>query len=840
MTQLVRLFHRFADEHARLSLAGFPLRNRSGRTLGQITAVRMRRCRYEVEGSAPDADLTLICAATRAEIRGDRGTRSDDGDFALDLPLGRRTPILVVKVDGERHAIALPRINAARMALARTAVLPRFCVTVVRLLPDVVKWHRMQDLDARERIKRRLGFSQNAARMVLDPEFLEDTKPVAAPPQIRRPVTIVLPVFNAFDLLGTVLDRVKRHTDLPWRIVVIDDGSTDARVRPFLRDWIETVNDAVPGQAELIVHDENRGFVVAANAGLERARAFGEDVIVLNSDCLVPAAWASRLVAPLRRNRKIATVTPMSNDAELLSVPVMAAPGPLADGAVDRIDAAAQMQNPRPSLVPLPTGVGFCMAINHDFLRHEPLFDTAFGRGYGEEVDWCQKIRRRGGYHCCQSGLFVEHRGAASFGKGEKALRVLDGDRILASRYPALSREVHGFVRDDPLLTERLALACAWIGAHAAMHAPVILAHSMGGGAEAMVKARVARTIAQGEGAIVLRVGGEQRWQIEAHCPQGVTRGATGDFAMVEKMLESVPRRHVIYACGVGDPWAHELPKYLQWLRHRHADLLEFEFHDYFPISPSQTLLGSGDVYSGLPLPGTLDAAHRFRPRAKNPLALSEWQRLWGAAVASSDRITVFSEYSRDLVRKAYPRAADRIVLDPHPLTALPPLLRRPAADAPPVIGVLGHIRRHKGAALLRSLSGHLARGGQARLVVLGTVDPQFRLARGARITGNYRPGDVAHLARQHRVTCWLVPSIWPETFSFVTHEALATGLPVFGFDLGAQGEALRAAPNGHVAPFRPGEELENLLELLESEGAIHRPGAAPVRRRLPALISQA
>ncbi len=48
------------------------------------------------------------------------------------------------------------------------------------------------------------------------------------------------------------------------------------------------------------------------------------------------------------------------------------------------------------------------------------------------------------------------------------------------------------------------------------------------------------------------------------------------------------------------------------------------------------------------------------------------------------------------------------------------------------------------------------------------------------------------------------MPSIWPETFSFVTHEMLATGLPVFGFDIGAQGEALRRAPNGVAIPFDP------------------------------------
>lgn len=39
---------------------------------------------------------------------------------------------------------------------------------------------------------------------------------------------------------------------------------------------------------------------------------------------------------------------------------------------------------------------------------------------------------------------------------------------------------------------------------------------------------------------------------------------------------------------------------------------------------------------------------------------------------------------------------------------------------------------------------------------------------------------------------------------SFTTHEMLATGLPVMAFDLGAQGEAVRKAANGHVVAPNP------------------------------------
>jgi len=58
------------------------------------------------------------------------------------------------------------------------------------------------------------------------------------------------------------------------------------------------------------------------------------------------------------------------------------------------------------------------------------------------------------------------------------------------------------------------------------------------------------------------------------------------------------------------------------------------------------------------------------------------------------------------------------------------------------------------------------------------------------------------------------MPSIWPETFSFVTHELISTGVPVISFDLGAQGSAVRAYRLGHVVPLSSAKQLlDQILE---------------------------
>ena len=57
---------------------------------------------------------------------------------------------------------------------------------------------------------------------------------------------------------------------------------------------------------------------------------------------------------------------------------------------------------------------------------------------------------------------------------------------------------------------------------------------------------------------------------------------------------------------------------------------------------------------------------------------------------------------------------------------------------------------------------------------------------------------------------------IWPETFSYTTHEAIATGLPVWSFDLGAQADAIRTTATGRVIPFADGiPDINALLAAL-------------------------
>lgn len=842
--RLVRIFVRYADENLWLCFRHTLASEWSG--VAQVNCVRLERNRLVVEGwtEADRIGLRLNRATVWTvpdlphQMRNIRG-------FTLDIPFEYGVPqLLAIKGDGEITQ-TIPQFSRARVQLARLGLWLPYLRALVSLVPQIWLWKRCGDLAAREVVKARLGLAPQSDAAEMSGAVLMSG---SGPSHSFEVVTLVMPVFNAFEVLVEALDRAERHADMPLRIVVIEDCSTDPRVRPWLVDWAECPSRRA--QVVLILNTVNLGFIGSVNRGFVRARELPlSPVILLNSDALLPSGWTSRLVAPLA-DSQVASVTPMSNDAEIFNVPVTCQRIALKPGEGDRLDVAARSLHPSAGLVRAPTAVGFCMALAPQFLAQVPVFDTVFGRGYGEETDWCQKTRALGGHHLGTPHLFVEHRGGMSFGAASKQKLLEANGATISRRYPDYDAQVQGFIRHDPMVTARLALGLTWAaGRQEGQAVPVWLAHAMGGGAENDLKRRIAIEVGQGLSAVVLRVGQGHRWKLELHTPYGRSQGLTNDAGLICRLIERLPQRRIIYSCGVGDRDPVTLPALLMALAGRGPNPvaggmqgLEVLLHDFFVVSPSYTLLGTDGLYRGPPCANTRladDAAHSIDRPGYPAVSSQGWQAAWGQMMRAADKITVFSDSSRAILAQVWPETEGNTVVVPHQLlTIVPPAVLHPADNtARPVIGVLGNIGFHKGAAVVQQLSRDLARDPRAGLVVIGQVDPAFRLSPPAIIHGSYELRDLGPLVARYGITAWLIPSIWPETFSFTTHEAIATGLPVFCFDLGGQGDALRAslgaAGTGAFLPTDPkyGISVTTLLETLEPRKPVPTSPAQPKRR---------
>ena len=213
--------------------------------------------------------------------------------------------------------------------------------------------------------------TQDGFALRLDPRFEARPRPraAAAPaPRDAAPpfLTVIVPVYEDFAATRGCLEALAAAPPAcAHEIVVVDDASPNAA----LKDWLDQA--AASGPFRLIRNDSNLGFAAAVNRAL--ARRERGDALLLNADALPPPGAIDRLAALSRAAPDIGTLTPFSNNGELLSYPIRNAANPLPSAAeIAALDALAR-ENNGDALVDIPNGVGFCLYIT------EPCLDAVGG-----------------------------------------------------------------------------------------------------------------------------------------------------------------------------------------------------------------------------------------------------------------------------------------------------------------------------------------------------------------------------------------------------------------------------------------------------------------------------
>jgi len=299
-------------------------------------------------------------------------------------------------------------------------------------------------------------------------QYLPQGQPVLEPPSSVT-VNIIIPVYRGLEETRRCINSVLADTERPAGLIrVIDDCSPDSE----LSLWLSSL--AATGAIELSRNSENLGFVRTVNLGMEEAGT--SDVILLNSDTEVPKGFVRRLAGCAYSSPKVASVTPFSNTAgEMAGFPdKICRPLPSAY-SLTAIDKACEVANGQ-RWIEIPTGVGFCMYIRRACLDEIGSFDSEeFGRGYGEETDFCRRAIANGWHHLLACNTFVYHVGEVSF--GQNAPERNSSWNKLARRYPDLPLTLGSHLASQPTVSAVFAATAALF--HASQRPTVlIVSHS--------------------------------------------------------------------------------------------------------------------------------------------------------------------------------------------------------------------------------------------------------------------------------------------------------------------------------------------------------------------------
>lgn len=268
-------------------------------------------------------------------------------------------------------------------------------------------------------------------------------------------LVVLVPIFNASHCLATCFDSIIATLPSSAMLLMADDASTDPEVGPKCREVLNRLGS----RAQLIQRQHNLGFVENVNRAIDDCP--DSDVVILNSDTEVTPGWLERLVECAATDPRIATATPWSNNAEICSFPQFCRVNEMPDRAqaAQLAQAAATLSSHPP--LDLPTGVGFAMWINRKAWDELGGFDTAtFGKGYGEENDFCLRAAAHGWRNVLCPSAYVAHQGSASFAATGHRPGGENLSRLLA-RYPYYNARVASFIEADPVRPLRDKLTAA-------------------------------------------------------------------------------------------------------------------------------------------------------------------------------------------------------------------------------------------------------------------------------------------------------------------------------------------------------------------------------------------
>lgn len=645
------------------------------------------------------------------------------------------------------------------------------------------------------------------------------------------PVDLVIPIHNARHHLERCIEAVALRTDFPFRLILINDGSTDPDVSTLLT--------ALRGASGLVVIDraENLGFVHTANEGL--AFSGTHDVVLLNSDTVVSQGWLGGLRRVAHVRPDVATVTPLTNNGTLCSVPTPFQDNHIPVGYdVDTFSALVATTSLR--LYPeVPTGVGFCLFITRCAIRLVGLFDTTtFGRGYGEENDFCQRALSAGLVNLIADDVFVFHEGGASFGA--------DRDPLLAphlvavrDRYPNYDAAVETILREHPL-REFHAYLNACIDARrtaAEMRDSLRVLHLLheGGGTEKHAR-ELAQTPDRNLSNFVSTSDGKTLFVDEYFAGLRLRRLM---LPLQEPIDPEDPRPVASYRAALRTTCAALGIQilHIHHLRNNTVDVVDvgrdlgislvLTIHDYHLVCPSYTLLRPDGQPCGACLTPEAEGDRVnvcLTCRGHSRQFLDVYQAVMSRVLDAATHIVVPSTSARHIVSRRYPQVEQASVIEHgHRADIVHTGTSDQRRDRELRIAVLGGLDVHKGRDVLRGV----LRGNRLRASVFHlygtTSDPELSgapigretIVDGSRFVnhGPYTPGEIVAHLRADAIHVGLHLSIWPETFSFTLSEFAAAGVPVVAGRLGAQGDRTEAHALGWTLPDIA--DVARVLELL-------------------------
>jgi len=649
----------------------------------------------------------------------------------------------------------------------------------------------------REKSSTNLSKSDKLPEVAIEDFFIDIDKDIYT--MNTSPIDIIIPVYNGYEFLEPLFDSIEEHTISPYRLIVVNDCSPDEKVKPYLLKRLESHPTAL-----FIDHTENQGFLKSVNEAYTHTQ---NHFVLLNTDTEVPSFWLERLMYPILHMENIASTTPFTNSGEIASFPNFVADNDIFDAmSVEDLDCSFKTVNPEKFYAEVPTGVGFCMGVNADLAKKIGMFaEDTFGKGYGEENDWCQRAIKEGYKNLIVPNLFVYHKHGGSFTAEEKQKLLQKNAVTLLERHPNYSKDVNKYLEENPHETLRHLLVLKASNQTHGIH--LIFDHFLGGGANLYTQERIEQYLKEDKNTLLIAYDFYSHCYILTHKYKNYDFSfKITDFEELTQFIDSLQLAEIFINNFVSYKNPHTLLSYIDTLVDNSSAQLILPIHDFYTLCPSYNLLNEEGKYCNVPKIEKCSACmdknmQEWRNFYDEEVDIKQWRASWEKLFDKSNEILFFSNSSKEIYLKAYPTIdTHKLIVTPHTVTDISPLnINRNPNKATTTIGILGAISYVKGSHIIKQMIQLIERDNlDINIVVIGEITETINSAH-FKSTGKYKREDLPQIIKDEQIDIFLIPSIWPETFSYTAQEVMMMELPLMVFDLGAPAERVKKYTKGII-----------------------------------------
>jgi len=240
--------------------------------------------------------------------------------------------------------------------------------------------------------------------------------------------------------------------------------------------------------------------------------------------------------------------------------------------------------------------------------------------------------------------------------------------------------------------------------------------------------------------------------------------------------------------------------------------------HDYFSVCPQVHFVGPDGLYCGEPGETT---CNKCLVSTHNPHAgsIERWRKASRRFLSGARRRYVPDSDVESRFKRFYPELS--FTVRPHPERKMMfNIVNQNASSVERHYVVIGHMAPHKGSKIIYDCAKYAADNAiPLRFTILGTTDitPELNELGNVAVLGAFNRNDLNDLMVSINTRLGFIPSIIPETYSYVLTEIVASGIYPVAFDIGAVASRIKLMEWGEVLSNDLQANIEDLVSTLMS-----------------------